>query len=98
MLAMPRHNNPDTTMTGKAGRDHRLHVAGMRAEIQCLERVIQLNGVRNSAKKWGAIAPHPWLVAGDPSYNSSNQNLTATPPNTRFGGRTTISSSYTEFS
>ena len=34
MLAMPRHSNPDTTMTGKAGRDHRLHVAGMRAEIQ----------------------------------------------------------------
>jgi len=34
MLAMPRHNNPDTTMTGKAGRDHRLHVAGMCAEIQ----------------------------------------------------------------
>jgi len=36
--------------------------------------------------------PNFWFVA-DFSYNPSNQNLTVTPPSTRFGGRTTISSS-----
>ena len=65
---MPRHNSADTTVTGNAGRDHRLQVAGHDEKIQSLERVIQLNGVQNSAKKWGASLPVFWLVAGNSSY------------------------------
>jgi hypothetical protein len=61
---MPRHKSTDTTTTGKAGRDQRLHVAGNRNEIQCLERGIQLNGLENRVKKWGAMLPQTWLVAG----------------------------------
>ena len=52
-----KNRSPDTTTSGRAGRDHRLNSAGHRAGIQCLERVIQSNGAENDAKNWGAPAP-----------------------------------------
>jgi hypothetical protein len=52
---------------------------------------------KTAPKNGERLLPNFWLVA-DFSYYLSNQNLTVTPPTTRFGGRTTINSSYTEFS